>query len=221
MKLTKYFYKYSLRCVLVVVVTIASVILIVSGNSIGYINSLMIFAGFSICGFVVILIELLSILVISTYKSHRKKADTNVDHCTIDEIINFDDPTLSKNERLQQALDHFLLKSKLENIARLSAEQRARIRTKKTYIVRYADLMMDLFMFAVYLTILTLIVLSSRDSFAFYSTRATVRQFFMNRRYFKNETREPIQNDLFLGYLQNDFLPTIHTGKTVGHRCDF
>ncbi|KAG4070589.1 hypothetical protein HA402_012288 [Bradysia odoriphaga] len=40
--------------------------------------------------------------------------------------------------------------------------------------------------------------------------RSSVRQF-MRQRYFNNETREPIDNGLFLEYLELDFLPPIHT----------
>lgn len=210
MKFNKHFYKISVWCILAVVVTFATIILILSGNSIGYVNSLIVFAAFSICGLVIICIELVHILSISIHKTCRLK-NVIIDQSTVNEV-----PILTRNEKLQQAFDHFMLKNKLEHICNSTAEQRTRIRMKKTYIVQYADLMTDLFMFAIYLTILTLIVLSSRDSWAFYSTRSSARQF-TNRQYFYNDNKEPINIELFLEYLENDFLPTIHTGETFLH----
>lgn len=215
MKFNKSFYKISVWCILAVVVTIAIIISIISGNSIGFVNSFVVFTAFTLSGLVIICIELVYILSTSIFKATRSRlTNIKVDRSTsISETINLEHPILTRKEKIQQAFDLFLLKSKLENISNLTAKQRARIRMKKTYIVQYADLMTDLFMFGVYLTILTLIVLSSRDSLAYYSTRASIRQF-MNRRYFYNETKEPINIESFLEYLQNDFLPTIHTGET-------
>lgn len=217
MKFNKHFYKISIRCILAVLVTIATVVLILSGNSIGYVNSLIVFGALSICGPVLICIELVYLLSLSIYNTRRSKA-INVGGSVANDIRNFERPILTRNEKLQQRLDLFLLKNKLANISNSAAERRNRCRMKKTFIVRYADLMTDLFMFLVYLIILTLIILSSRDSFAFYSTRASIRQF-MNRRYFNNQTREPVDIELFLGYLRHDFLPTIHTGKRKWHVC--
>lgn len=212
MKFNKHFHKITVRCILAVLVTIAIILLILSGNSIGYINSLIVFAAFSVCGLVVICIELVYLLSIAIYNTHRSKA-INIDQSTVNEASNFEHPILTRNENLQQSLDLFLLKNKFENIYNSTAEQRTCHRMKKTYIVRYADLMTDLFMFMVYLVVLTLIVLSSRNSYAFYSTRASLRQL-TNRRYFDNPTREPIHIEFFLEYLQYDFLRTIHTGKS-------
>lgn len=216
MKFNKKFYKISVWCILAVVVTIATIIVILSGNSIGYVNSLTVFAACSICGLAIIFIELVHILSISIYKTRLLK-NVIIDRSTVNEATtNFEGPILTRNEKLQQSFDHFMLKNKLEHICNSTAEQRARIRMKKTHIVQYADLMTDLFMFATYLTILTLIVLSSRDSWAFYSTRSSIRQF-TNRQYFYNENIEPINIETFLEYLENDFLPTIHTGETFLH----
>lgn len=202
--------KLTVWCIVATFTTIATVILLLSANSIGYINSLIAFAAFSICGLMIIFIELACMLSVSIYRTQRSEA-VNISRSLINEEIA--NRKLTKNEKLQQNLDHFLLKSRLGNLCNSTAEQRARMRMKKIYVVQYADLMKDLFMFATYLTILTLVVLSSRDRLAFYSMRSSVRQF-MSQRYFNNETREPIDTGLFLEYLENDFLPTIHTGMT-------
>ncbi len=213
MKFSKRFYKLSLRWVVAVCVILATIILILTGNSIGYINSLKVFAAFSMCGLIVICIELAYILAKSVYKTLRSKAVT-IGKREVNEANNLKASTLTKNEKLQQAFDHFLLQNKLANICKSTSEQQIRSRAPKTYVVQYADLMTDLFMFAIYLTILTLIVLSMRDTFAFYSTRASIRQF-MSRRFFNSEEKEPIDNELFFDYLENDFLQTIHTGEIV------
>lgn len=208
MKFNKNIYKISVQFVLAVVVLITTIVLIIFGNGIGYVNSLIVFAAFSVCGIIVIFLEFVSILIIAIYKTHRLDK-TNIEIQTSD----FKSPNLTRTEKLQAALDYFLLKNKLDNMYTITSEQRTHLRMKKTYIVRYADLMTDLFMFMTYLIILALIVLNSRSSFAFFSTRASIRQF-MNRRYFNNGTREPINIELFLQYLQYDFLPTIHRGKS-------
>ncbi|KAJ6636349.1 NADH dehydrogenase (ubiquinone) 23 kDa subunit [Pseudolycoriella hygida] len=114
---------------------------------------------------------------------------------------------------LQRTFDLFLLKNKFINICNSTAKKRAHIAMKKYYVVRYADLMSNLLIFSFYLIALTLIVLSSRDSFAFYSTRVSMRQF-ESHRYFNNQSREPINVELFFEYLEHDFLPTIHTATS-------
>lgn len=212
MRFNKNIYKISVQFVLVVFVVIATVILILFGNEIGYVNSLVVFAAFSVCGIIVISIELVSILIIAIYKTHRLD-DTKIDRSAINEASEFEGPILTRTEKLQKAFDFLLLKNKLDNIYTMTAERGNNLKLKKTYIVRYADLITDLFMFMVYLIILALIVFTSRDSLAFYSTRASIRQL-MNRRYFNNGTREPINTELFFEYLQYDFLPTIHTGTS-------
>lgn len=203
--------KLAIRCIVATSTITATVTLVLLGNSIGYINSLIAFATFSICGLAIIFVELVWMLGVSIYNTQRG-APVHIDRTSINEKIVGAHPKLNKNEKLQQNLDLFLLKSRLGNVYNSSAQQRARMRTRKVHVVQYADLMTDLFMFTIYLTILTLVVLSSRDRFAFYSMRSSVRQF-MRQRYFNNETREPIDNGLFVDYLRNDFLPTIHTGK--------
>lgn len=211
MKLNKHFYKISGLCLLAIFIAIASIILILLGSEIGYINSLMVFAAFSVCGIIVISIELAYTFIIAIYKTYRLKP-ANIDRDIVNEASDFEGPLLTRKDKIQKSFDFFLLKNKFDNIYTLTPKQRAHTGMKKKYIVRYADLITDLYMFMVYLIILALIILSSRDKFAFFSTRASIRQF-MNGHYFNNGTREPIHTELFYDYLECDFLPTIHMSK--------
>lgn len=78
--------------------------------------------------------------------------------------------------------------------------------------IYYRELMSDMFMFTVYLTILMLIVLGSRDGLVFYSDNLA-RDYLVNGKYVTAPPGTEVQDEQgLISYLQNVLLPTVHAG---------
>lgn len=77
--------------------------------------------------------------------------------------------------------------------------------------IYYRELMSDMFMFSVYLAILLLIVLGTRDSMVFYSD-SLARDYLVNGKYVESPETEVNDEQGLLWYLQNVLVPTLHSG---------
>lgn len=80
--------------------------------------------------------------------------------------------------------------------------------------IYYRELMSDLFMFSVYLTILLLIVLGTRDRMVFYSD-SLARDYLVNGKYVTSPGTEVQDEQGLITYLQNVLVPTLHSGETM------
>ena len=85
------------------------------------------------------------------------------------------------------------------------------LRDKERLILKYRDLSQDLFLVSMYLIILLLIVLGSKDRFAYYSTKM-VKDHFVDGKYFENSwTISDVFNENdFFNYVKECLLPTLH-----------
>lgn len=77
--------------------------------------------------------------------------------------------------------------------------------------IYYRELMSDMFMFSVYLAILLLIVLGTRDGLVFYSDNLA-RDYLVYGKYVTSPEKEVQDEQGFLSYLQNVLVPTLHSG---------
>lgn len=77
--------------------------------------------------------------------------------------------------------------------------------------IYYRELLSDLFMFSIYLAILLLIVLGTRDRMVFYSDRLA-RDFLVNGKYVTSPEAEVQDEQGLISYLRNVLVPTLHSG---------
>lgn len=78
--------------------------------------------------------------------------------------------------------------------------------------IYYRELMSDMFMFSVYLAILLLIVLGTRDGMVFYSD-SLARDYLVNGKYVTSPDTDVQDEPGLLSYLQNVLVPTLHSGE--------
>lgn len=184
-----------------VVITILSTIIIVYSQTFSKMKTIIAITSILLTLILELtVLQFLKGLIKSLYELWRKKTS----HFDFKEYPKFKETNLNNLSKIKQKCDELKI--------RICLEKLDFIKEKEICDSHFRELISELFRFSFYLVILLTIVLGSRDFTAFYSTR-NVRNLFEESKFYSFSMRGVNNDQDFISYLNDSFLPIIHLNE--------